>query len=166
MISWHTLLAPESVLQSRSRGLSARSAIITFASRSALITIDALVFQVTISAGGRSICVDAERIESISTRDPLTRLKGLIIVLTEPTEHIVVAAAGFAERRQLRMVGSAMQAAATEARLMVALDRIMQSRYGAVIVGDARATFRTEERRPARQPSSAPEALNVGKRLQ
>lgn len=117
------MVAREGLFQNRSRPPSTRSAVITFASSSALITIDGLAFQVTISAGGRSICVEAGRIESISTRDPLSRLEGLFIVLTEPTEHIVVAAAGPAERRHLRRIGSAMQAAATEARLTAALDR-------------------------------------------
>lgn len=125
-MSRHMVIVGQAAISNQSHRPSTRSGLVSFALSSAFITIDASAFTVTISAGGRSICVDAGRIESVSTRDPLSRVNGMIIVLTAPTEHIVVAAVDRAERRHLRIIGSAMLAAAAEARLAAALDRKMR----------------------------------------
>jgi hypothetical protein len=100
---------------------------ISVALRAGLVTIDAVAFQITVSAGGRSICFDAARIASTSWRDPVSGLAGLLLILTDPPEQMLLAGTTRLERRQLRILGSRIEATAIEARLAAALDRRMEA---------------------------------------
>jgi hypothetical protein len=104
--------------------------VITFASQSALITLEGASFRVIVSMAGRSIAVDAARITAVATRDPVSRLPGLTVMLTDPAEQITIAAATRFERRQLRILGAAIEATANEARLTAALDRTESATAG------------------------------------